>query len=199
MNALTQRATHAVVDLLGSIPSSSEALSPSPQARAEALAAAAARRAAGISGGAALVPGPLGLLSLLPDIVGVWRVQAQLVADIAAVHGRSAALTTEAMMFCLFRHLVSQGLRDLVVRAGERWIVRAASAALLQRLAGAVGLRITQKSVGKVAARYAPVLGAMGVGAYAYYDTRRVARTAIELFGREVVNAPDVIDLPAQP
>lgn len=195
MTRLTQRAADAVIDLLGSIPSSNEALSNSPKARAEALAASAARRAAGISGGAALVPGPLGLLSLLPDLVGVWRVQAQLVADIAAVHGRTAALNTESMMFCLFRHLVSQGLRDLVVRAGERWVVRAASAALLQRVASAVGVRITQKSVGKIAARYAPVLGAMGVGAYAYYDTKRVARTAIELFGREVVREGEIIDM----
>jgi hypothetical protein len=30
-----------------------------------------------------------------------------------------------------------------------------------------------------------PVIGALGVGAYAYYDTGQVARTAIDLFGAE--------------
>jgi hypothetical protein len=31
-----------------------------------------------------------------------------------------------------------------------------------------------------------PVAGALGVGAYAYYDTGRVAGTAMDLFGREI-------------
>ena len=37
-------------------------------------------------------------------------------------------------------------------------------------------------------ARYAPVIGAIGVGGYAYYDTKGVAKTAIELFSKEVVD-----------
>ena len=34
------------------------------------------------------------------------------------------------------------------------------------------------------------VVGAVGVGAYAYYDTSQVARTAIALFEREIEIAP---------
>ena len=33
-----------------------------------------------------------------------------------------------------------------------------------------------------------PVIGALGVGAYAYYDTGQVARTAIDLFGAEAAS-----------
>jgi hypothetical protein len=40
-------------------------------------------------------------------------------------------------------------------------------------------------------ARYAPVIGAIGVGGYAYYDTNKVAKTAIELFSKEVVVVVD--------
>jgi hypothetical protein len=36
---------------------------------------------------------------------------------------------------------------------------------------------------GRGIARWLPVVGAIGVGAYARYDTRQVARTAIALFG----------------
>lgn len=35
------------------------------------------------------MPGPLGLLTILPDMYAIWRVQAQLVADIAAVYGKT--------------------------------------------------------------------------------------------------------------
>ena len=49
-----------------------------------------------------------------------------------------------------------------------------------------IGVKVTQRAMGKAIARYAPFIGAAGVAAYAMYDTRRVATTAIELFGGEV-------------
>ena len=184
---LSGRMTQAVVELVAAIPASAELQSDAPAARAALVAARAAQTAAGISGGAALVPGPLGLLSLLPDIVGVWKVQAQMVADIAAIYGKTATLSTEQMLYCLFRHLFSHGLRDIAVRAGERVLVRRASLQALQTLAAAIGVKVTQRAAGKALARYASLVGAAGVAAYAYVDTRRVARTAIELFGSELV------------
>jgi hypothetical protein len=127
------------------------------------------------------------MLTLLPDIIGVWKVQAQMVADIAATYGKTATLTREHMLYCLFRHLLSQGLRDVVVRAGERFLVRRASLQVLQKLATLIGVKVTQRAMGKAVARYAPIVGAAGVAAYAFYDTKKVAKTAIELFGADVV------------
>jgi len=180
------RVADAILDVVGAIPKSSEAGSDGPHVRASLLAKRAAKSAATISGGAALVPGPAGLLTLLPDIIGVWKVQAQMVADIAASYGKTATLTKEQMLYCLFRHMVSQGLRDVVVRVGERYLVRRASLQVLQKLATVIGVKVTQRAMGKAIARYAPFIGAAGVAAYAMYDTRRVATTAIELFSGEV-------------
>lgn len=176
-----------IVELVSVIPDSSEAGSYSPRARASSLARQAAKKAAGIAGGAAAIPGPFGLLTLLMDIVGVWKVQAQMVADIAASYGKTASLTREQMLYCLFKHTASQGLRDIVVRAGERFLVRRTSLRVLQKAAAVIGVKVTQKATGKVIARYAPVVGAMGVAAYAHYDTKKVAETAIALFEAEVV------------
>jgi len=33
-------------------------------------------------------------MTILPDLFGIWRIQAQLVADIAAVYGKTGFLTT---------------------------------------------------------------------------------------------------------
>jgi hypothetical protein len=185
--SVERRITSAILDVIGSVPRSSEVMSDTPERRAAALARRAAQKAAGLSGGAALVPGPFGLLSLLPDILGVWRLQAQLVADIAAVYGRTATLGSEQMAYCLFKHLFSHGLRDIVVRTGERYLVRQASLRLLQTVAAVVGVKVTQRALGKAIARYAPLVGALGVGAYAFYDTKQVAKTAIALFGSDIV------------
>jgi hypothetical protein len=187
------RFADAIIDIVGAVPKSTQVASDVPHLRALQLAKRAARTAAGISGGAAMAPGPFGLLTLLPDIVGVWRVQAQMVADIAAAYGKSGTLTQEQMIYCLFKHVVSQGLRDIVVRAGERYLVRQASFQFMRKVAAAIGVQVSQRAMGKAVARYAPIVGAAGVAAYAYYDTKKIADSAIDLFRREVVlTAEDV-------
>jgi hypothetical protein len=65
-------------------------------------------------------------------------------------------------------------------------VFRTAATGVVQRLAGRIGLSVSKRALGKGISRWLPVVGAMGVGAYAYYDTQQVARTAIDLFGAVV-------------
>lgn len=188
---VTTRVADTILSLVAVVPTSLEAAHNAPRERAEWLTRRAARAAAGISASAALVPGPFGVWSLLPDIYGVWKVQAQLVSDLAALHGKNGSVTREQMLYCLFKHTASQLLRDVVVRSGERYLVRRLSSRVLERLAGGIGLRIGQRAMGKMAARFVPLVGAGAVGGYAYYDTRQVAATAIALFSADTLTSPD--------
>lgn len=147
----------------------------------------AAGKAALAAGALALPAGPLGWATILPEMTAVWRIQRQLVADIAAIYGRSAELGPAQMLWCLFRHTAAQALRDLGVRVGERVIVRPAAQALLQRAAAAVGVHLGRQAAGRALSRWVPLVGAAGVGAYAYWDTRQVGRAALQLFEREQV------------
>jgi hypothetical protein len=172
------------------VPRSDRPPSDDPRAKARRLAHAASRKAGAISTGMALPPGPLGMLTIVPDLVAMWRLQSQLVSDIAAVYGRSASLTRESLLYCLFKHGSAALLRDVVARAGDRYLVRRSSVKALQRLLTKIGVRVTDQVLGRALSRWVPVLGALGVGAYAYYDTAKVAANAIELFSREVVVEP---------
>jgi hypothetical protein len=175
----------ALLDALSRVPSTVEARSGLPADRARAISRHASKRAAVAAGSLALPPGPLGWLTLLPEIVTVWRLQAQMVADIAGAYGRDATLTREHMMYCLFRHSAAQAVRDLAVRVGEQLLVHRLTQQALVNVAGKVGTRVAKQATGKAVARWLPLVGAVGVGAYAWYDTDRVARTAIELFESE--------------
>ncbi|MCE4556396.1 hypothetical protein [Pelomonas cellulosilytica] len=166
--------------------------SPRPAHAAARAIEAAASKAALAAGTLALPAGPLGWATIAPEMMAVWYIQRQLVADIAALYGRSAELGPAQMMWCLFRHTAAQALRDLGVRVGERVIVRPAAQALLQRLAGAVGLQLGKQVAGRAVSRWMPLVGAAGVGAYAWWDTRQVGRAALQLFERDIV-----IDNPA--
>jgi len=172
--------------LIEYIPCSSEPASSDPKVRSRRLGSIAAMKAAAFSGALSMPPGPLGLLTLIPDLIGIWRIQAQLVADIAAVYGKTTWLTKEGLLYCLFRHGAAHALRDVVVRSGERLLIRQVTFRSMESLLQKVGLRVSQRLTAKAVARWLPIIGAVGVGAYAYYDTGEVAKTAIETFEAEL-------------
>ncbi len=175
-----------LLNLVSHIPKSDVKESDKPDSRARAIATKAARNAAGVSGTLALPPGPLGMITILPDLMAVWSIQKQMVADIAAAYGKTAILTKEAMVFCLFRHGAAMLTRDLVVRVGERMMVRKVALRTMQAVLKKVGVQVTQKVIAKAITKYVPLVGAVAIGGYAYYDTSRVAATAIDFFRREI-------------
>ena len=189
-HGVAMKVSQALLDLVSEIPATHEHPRDATRERAGEIVRAAKSKAAIASGAMALPPGPLGWLTLLPEIYAVWKIQAQMVADLAALHGRKSVLTREQMLYCLFRHTSAQLFRDLVMRVGERYLVRRLPLRSLYSVANKIGIRITQRSIGRAVSRFVPVAGAIGVAGYSWYDTRQVGKTALELFRHPVEIEP---------
>ena len=179
-----------LADLVGVIPGTAEAEEERPEIRAGEITKKTAMRAAALSGMLAIPPGPLGIATVIPDLMGIWRLQRQMVSDLAGVFGTSAELKTETMVYCLFKHGGAAFTRDLVVRAGERFFIRDASIKSMRIILGRIGVNLSERVITKSLCRFIPLVGAVGLGAYAYYDTSQVAATAIELFSRSRADMP---------
>lgn len=175
----------ALENVVSAVPPSRERAASAPKALREALARRAAARAAAVSGALALPPGIVGMLTVLPDLVAIWRIQAQMVADIAGLYGKDMQLTRTHMLYCLFRHATSQLARDVAVRAGERFVIRQMSGGALRGVLTSVGMVVTQRVAGTAASRWVPIVGAAAVAGYAYFDTLQVARTAVRILELE--------------
>jgi hypothetical protein len=180
----------ALENVVSGVPASRQRAVDSPAAAARTLARNAAIRAAGLSGALALPPGLLGMLTVLPDLIAIWRIQAQLVSDIAGLYGKDLQLTRSHMVYCLFRHAATQFTRDVVVRTGQRLVVRQLSGGALKSVLTSIGMTVTQRVAGTTASRWVPVLGAAAVAGYAYYDTLQVAKTAVRM-----LETPAMIEL----
>lgn len=185
--SVKEKVVNAIMDVVVTIPPSHEKIVTNPAERAQVVARQAARNASLMAGSLALPLGPFGWLTVLPEMVGVWKLQTQMVADIASIYGKSSELGREQMIYCLFKQVAAQLMRDMVVRVGERAVVQTASLQLIKNIAQVIGVKVTQSMVSKSASRIVPLLGALGVGAYAYFDTLQVAKNAVELFERESV------------
>ena len=182
MDKLKEKAINIIFDLITNIPDSLHVSAIDPEKRANMLIQQATFKAATVSGTLSIPAGFTGILTAIPDIAAIWRIQAQLVADIAASYGKIALLTREAMVWCLFRHSAASLLRDVAVRTGSRIVVQKLSTTALKKLVEKIGIKISSKFVSKTLLRAIPAIGAIGNGAYAYFDTKEVGKTAIAYF-----------------
>lgn len=180
--------TRALTEFISSVPKSALSKSDNPKEDCEKIISSASWRAAGVAGTLALPPGPLGMLTIIPDLVAIWKIQAQMVSDIGALYGKTAELQKESMMYCLFKHGGSYLFQDIIVRVGGRILVKRASLKIIQSIISKVGLRISQKIIVRGIARWIPLAGAAAVAAYAKYDTAEIGRTSMDFFSLEIDN-----------
>lgn len=200
MDKLKEKTIDLIFDFITNIPDSLHTTTSDPEDRVKHLIQQASFKAGAISATLSIPAGFTGILTAIPDIAAIWRIQAQLVADIAATYGKIALLTREAMIWCMFRHSAAQLLRDVAVRTGSRIIVQKLSSTAIKKLIEKIGLKISSKFLGKSLLRAIPAIGAIGNGGYAYYDTRQVGKTAAAYFkelaeqdSKEITDAEIVI------
>ena len=179
---IKERVESILVDLITDIPESLYTATNDPEEKVKRLTQKAAVKASAVSTTLSVPAGFTGILTSIPDIAAIWRIQAQLVSDIAMTYGKFALLTREALVWCLFRHSAAQLLRDVAVRTGSRIVIQKLSFAALEALLRKIGLKISTRFAGRAALRAIPILGAIGNGAYSYYDTCEVGKTAAAYF-----------------
>jgi len=172
--------------VISTVPATKESKSDNPDARASEIAHIAAAKASASSALAALAPGPFGLATILPDLWNVWRIQRQMVSDIAAIYGQKAFLTRETMLYCLFLHGAARIVGEIVMEVGERVIVRRTSLRAIQAILQKIGIKVTQRITKQVLGRWIWGLGAALLGAFTYRETIKVAETAMNLFSSDI-------------
>ena len=186
-----QKLFQMLENLVSSVPSSDELASVEPSVRAREIVRNASLKAGAVSAGLAIPPGPLGMLTILPDLMQVWRIQQQMVSDIAACYGQSAQLNRQTMVYCLFRHGAAMLARDILVRVGERLILKRGSLRVIQKILQRVTIKVTQRAIGKSISRWIPLIGPVAVGGYSLLYTRSVGKTAIDTFSKVIEIEPE--------
>jgi hypothetical protein len=182
-------------ELITDIPESLHAPSENSDEKIKKLIRQAAVKASLVSATLSVPAGVTGVLTSIPDIAAIWRIQAQLVSDIAATYGKFAQLSREAMVWCLFRHSAASLLRDVAVRTGSRIVVQKLSLSALQKLLQRIGVKVSTNFLGRIALRAIPAIGAIGNGAYTFFDTMEVGKTAATYFkALEGMEKPELVE-----
>lgn len=179
------RINDILFELVSSIPSSSEQPSDRPKDRCQAIKRNAAIKAAAISTGCSIPSGPAGWITIFHEILYIWEILKQMVADIAHVYGKQSMLGPEQMIYCLFKHTGVRVVNQLLVKVGNKVLLKRCSIRTIQKILFVIGVRITQRILRRVVPTLISFVGAAMVVGFAYRDTCKVADTAIELFEQD--------------
>lgn len=99
---------------------------------------------AAISGGASLIPGPWGMLAVVPEIAAVIRNQLVLIYDIGMAYGKGRVLTKELLAGVLLTAMGASAGAVLIMQ-GNKVLVRRVSLRLFQRIIALLGGKITHQ------------------------------------------------------
>lgn len=150
----------------------------------------AAFKTASISATCALPGGFAGFLTILPELIMIFRIQGYLVKDIASIYGKEAQLTKELLLFSLFKNGGAHLFRKFVEETSVRILIRPTTVRAFQGFLKSIGLTVTRRIIRKNLTRWIPLAGAALTGGFTYFDTMSVGKNAKELFSKDIIIYP---------
>lgn len=164
---------------------------PEPEKLVDEITKSAAWKTGSISATCSLPGGALGFLTLLPELIMIFRIQGYLIKDIASIYGKDAQMTRELLLFCLFKHGGAQLFRKFIEETGVKILIRPTTVRAFQAVLQKIGLDFTRRVLRKNMTRWVPLAGAAITGSFAYFDTKAIGKNAKEVFSKEIILLPE--------
>jgi uncharacterized protein (DUF697 family) len=146
----------------------------------------AARRAFKISTALGLVPGPLGMATILPEVAALTRLQINLIYRIGKHYGKQEKVNKELVLLILGNAMGIAAGEALLRKAGTTLVVRSVNTGIIRALARKIGARMVDSALEKAVARWIPMVSAPLFGYFSRSLTKKIGREAVRLFSHEV-------------
>lgn len=148
---------------------------------------------AAISGGASLIPGPWGMVAVIPEIAAVIRNQLAMIYDIGMAYGKSKVLNKELLAGILITAMgASAG--SLLIMQGSKVLVKRVALRVFQRIIALLAGKITQQALKSTISKWLPIVGPAAMAIWSNYLTQQVGKKAIEIFEKEIVLSEETIE-----
>jgi uncharacterized protein (DUF697 family) len=146
----------------------------------------ASRAAFLISTGAGIPSGPVGLVTIVPEIVAITRLQINLILRVAKFYQQEAKVNKTIILTVLG---VAMGVvlkHALINKVGARIIVKSLSAEGAKRITREIGEKFAVGLLKRGIGRWVPLMLAPIFGYLSLSMTRKVGREAESLFSHEL-------------
>jgi hypothetical protein len=152
----------------------------------EEMTKKAARKAFLLSTAAGLPPGPLGWLTILPEIMALLKIQINLIYKIAK-YFHSETKVNKTIILLILSNAMGVALKHKAIqKIGTRVIVKTLGTSAMRNILKGVGLRISGRILQRGLFRWIPFVLAPVFGAFSYSITKKVGREAETLLSQNI-------------
>jgi uncharacterized protein (DUF697 family) len=139
-----------------------------------------------VSTAAGIPPGPLGMTTIVPELITITKIQINLVYRIAKFYNKEQLVTPTIILHILATALGIVLGRNLLRKMGTRFIVKALSLQVIKTMAQKLGITIGTRLLAKIGARWIPIVTAPIFGAFSKGQTKRVGIASNEIFSSDI-------------
>ncbi len=161
-----------------------------PVGTPEEMISEAARKAFKVSTALGLIPGPLGIAVILPEVAVLTRLQINLIYRIAKHHRREETVDRTIVLLIVANVLGLAGGEALVRKVGGTLVVRSMNSRAIKSLARRIGAHIIDAAAKEATGRWIPMLTAPLFGYMSRSLTWRIGREADRIFSQAVRSEP---------
>jgi hypothetical protein len=154
-------------------------------AKPEQMTKKEAQKAFALSTAAGLPPGPIGWLTILPEIMALLKIQVNLIYKIAKFYQREAKVNKKIVLLILGSAMGIAAKHKILAKVGTRIIVKAMSTTAIRNICKRIGLRIGARILQRGLGRWIPIVLAPIFGAFSYSMTKRVGNEANDLLRQD--------------
>jgi hypothetical protein len=139
-----------------------------------------------ISGISGMLPGPAGLIAIIPELKSTLENQIVMIYDIGVAHGKEEHMSKEMVLALAMQSgLGSIGINALA-RQGEKILIKKASVKVFQQLAKIMGIRLTAGVIKSAVAKFVPVLGGLAIGVWVKYTTTEMGENTAVILSKKI-------------
>ncbi len=138
----------------------------------------ASRSAFLLSTGAGMPMGPIGLATIVPELIGLMKIQINLIYRIAKYYNQDAKMSATLILFILGNALGVVLKHAVAEKIGAQLAARSLSAEGTKKLSRKIGEKIGTEILQKAAGRWVPFVLAPVFGYFSLSMTRKVGREA---------------------
>ncbi len=158
-----------------------------PTGTPEEMIDEAGQKAFKISTALGLIPGPLGMAVILPEVAALTRLQINLIHRIAGHHRKQEHVSRELVLLILGNALGVAVGESLVRRVGSALVVRSVNTRIVRGITRKIGTLIIDTAAEKAVDRWIPTITAPLFGYLSRSLTRRIGWEANRLFSQELL------------
>ena len=129
--------------------------------------------------------GPAGLLSIIPSFKKSLENQIIMIYDIGVANGKEDLMTKEMILSLAMQSSAGSAGINALAKQGQKVIVKKASVKIFQKIAKALGVKLSAGILKSAVAKFVPVLGGVAIAIWVKYTTTEMGETSAMTLGED--------------